>query len=60
MDGRVSWRDSPEHIAEHAARWRDEGATHLSVNTMGAGLRTVDDHLRALEAVAEVLKPAGE
>jgi probable F420-dependent oxidoreductase len=60
MDGRVSWRGSPEQIAEHAARWRDEGATHLSVNTMGAGLRTVDDHLRALEAVAEVLKPAGE
>jgi len=57
MDGRVSWRDSPEKLAERAATWRDAGATHLSVNTMGAGLRTVDDHLRALEAAAEALQP---
>ncbi len=27
-------------------------ATHLSVNTMGVGLRTVDEHLAALAAVA--------
>jgi probable F420-dependent oxidoreductase len=60
MEGRVSWSGSPEKIAEHAASWRDAGATHVSVNTMGAGLRTVDDHLRALEAAAEVLKPLGE
>ena len=60
MDGRVSWHGNPEQVAEHAASWRDAGATHVSVNTMGAGLRTVDDHLRALEAAAEVLKPLGE
>jgi hypothetical protein len=24
---------------------QDTGATHLSVNTMGAGLKTVEDHL---------------
>ena len=28
-----------------AQRWQDLGATHLSVNTMGAGLSTVDAHL---------------
>jgi probable F420-dependent oxidoreductase len=60
MEGRVTWRGSPETLAEHAASWRNAGATHISVNTMGAGLRTVDDHLRALEAAAEVLKPLGE
>jgi len=60
LDGRVVWRGSPEQLAEHAASWRDAGATHVSVNTMGAGLGTVDDHLRALEAAAEVLKPLGE
>jgi probable F420-dependent oxidoreductase len=59
MEGRVAWRGSPETLAEHAASWRDAGASHVSVNTMGAGLRTVDDHLRALEAAAEVLKPLG-
>jgi probable F420-dependent oxidoreductase len=59
MEGRVTWRGSPETLAEQAASWREAGATHVSVNTMGAGLRTVDDHLRALEAAAEVLKPGG-
>jgi probable F420-dependent oxidoreductase len=57
MEGRVSWRDDPGKLAEHAATWRDAGATHLSVNTMGAGLRTVDDHLRVLETAAGILKP---
>jgi hypothetical protein len=60
MEGRVTWSDSPETLAEHTASWRDAGATHVSVNTMGAGLRTVDDHLAALEAAADVLKPAEE
>ena len=60
MEGRVTWRDSQEKLAEHAASWRDAGASHLSVNTMGSGLRTVDEHLAALEAAAEVLKPAEE
>ena len=58
MEGRVSWRDSQEKLAEHARSWREAGASHISVNTMGSGLRTVDDHLAALEAAAEVLKPA--
>ena len=60
MEGRVSWRDSQEKLAEHAGSWRDAGASHISVNTMGSGLRTVDEHLAALEAAAEVLKPAEE
>jgi probable F420-dependent oxidoreductase len=60
MEGRASWRGDPGKLAEQAAAWRDAGATHLSVNTMGAGLRAVDDHLRALEAAAEIVKPFGE
>jgi probable F420-dependent oxidoreductase len=57
MEGRASWRDDPGKLAEHAATWREAGATHLSVNTMGAGLRTVDDHLSVLETAAGILKP---
>jgi alkanesulfonate monooxygenase SsuD/methylene tetrahydromethanopterin reductase-like flavin-dependent oxidoreductase (luciferase family) len=60
MEGRVSWRGSPEKLAEHAAAWRDAGATHVSVNTMGAGLGAVDNHLSVLETAAEILKPFGE
>jgi hypothetical protein len=26
-------------------QWQDTGTTHLSVNTMSAGLKTVEDHL---------------
>ena len=60
MEGRISWRGSAGKLAEHAASWRDAGASHLSVNTMGAGLRTVDDHLDVLAEAAEVLKPRAE
>lgn len=55
MEGRVSWTGSQEALAELAGRWREAGATHLAVNTMGAGLGSVDGHLAALESAAEAL-----
>jgi probable F420-dependent oxidoreductase len=58
MEGRVSWRDTPDKLAEYTRTWREAGATHLSVNTMGAGLGGVDGHLAALESAAEITKPA--
>lgn len=55
MEGRVGWTGSQEALAELAGRWREAGATHLAVNTMGAGLGSVDGHLAALESAAEAL-----
>lgn len=56
MEGRVNWGDGDVgRIADHAARWRDAGATHLAINTMGAGFTTLDEHLAALTAAAESL-----
>jgi len=55
MEGRVSWKGDPDQLAERAASWRQAGASHLSVNTMGAGLATVDQHLAALEQAAAAL-----
>lgn len=56
MEGRVSWGErGAEQLADHAGRWRDAGATHVSVNTMGAGLATVDAHLAALAEAAAAL-----
>jgi probable F420-dependent oxidoreductase len=56
MEGRVSWSsDGVEKVVDHIVRWRDSGATHVSINTMGAGLNTVDDHLAVLARVAELL-----
>ena len=41
-----------------SGRWRGAGATHVSVNTMGAGLAAVDDHLRVLGEIARALELA--
>jgi probable F420-dependent oxidoreductase len=63
MEGGVSWgRGGAEQVADHAGRWERAGATHLSVNTMGAGLGGVDGHLEALAASAAALglrRPGG-
>ena len=55
MEGRVDWRGDADDVALQVERWRQVGATHLSINTMGAGLATVDNHLDALAAVSERL-----
>jgi probable F420-dependent oxidoreductase len=55
MEGRVS---AGPKFGDQADRWREAGATHLTVNTMGLGLRTVDDHLGALAEAASVLSLA--
>ena len=56
MEGRVSWTaGGAEKLVDHIGRWRAVGATHVSINTMRAGLGSVDGHLNALTAAAEAL-----
>ncbi|MDQ1509667.1 MAG: hypothetical protein QOG50_1511 [Actinomycetota bacterium] len=56
MEGRVSWTDAGvDKLVDHIGRWRAAGASHVSVNTMNAGLGAVDGHLAALTAAAEAL-----
>ena len=55
MEGRVDWRGDADATGKQLAAWDDAGASHVSVNTMNAGLSTVDDHLEALARVAESL-----
>ncbi|GAA4537877.1 LLM class F420-dependent oxidoreductase [Mycobacterium paraffinicum] len=52
MEGRVSWAGDRAKAAADIAAWRAAGATHVSVNTMNAGLATVDDHLAVLTRIA--------
>ncbi len=52
MEGRINTAIDPDAAAAELAAWAEAGASHVSVNTMGQGLRTVDDHLAALSAVA--------
>jgi probable F420-dependent oxidoreductase len=57
FEGRVNYvPGDPDRMALHAQRWRAAGASHLSVNTMGAGLDGVDAHIAALAEVAALLK----
>jgi probable F420-dependent oxidoreductase len=56
MEGRVSWGEGgSEQLVELSGRWREAGASHVSINTMGAGLGSVEDHLAVLAACAAAL-----
>jgi probable F420-dependent oxidoreductase len=60
MEPRVSWgAGGPDELLSNAGRWRDAGATHLSVDTMGSGLPGLDAHLDALAKAGEALGLAG-
>jgi len=52
MEGRIGWTGDRDKAAADIAAWKAGGATHVSVNTMKAGLANVDEHLAALELVA--------
>jgi probable F420-dependent oxidoreductase len=54
MEGRVSWNGNADDLADGFRVWADAGASHVSINTMNAGLASVDDHLAALSAAAEI------
>jgi probable F420-dependent oxidoreductase len=56
MEGRVSVSSRElVHLVQQAESWRNVRASHLSLNTMGAGLGGVDDHIAVLTEAAEVL-----
>ncbi|HZU47521.1 MAG TPA: LLM class F420-dependent oxidoreductase [Mycobacterium sp.] len=56
MEGRVSWRGNPDQLVDDVRRWAAAGASHVSINTMGAGLASVDDHLAVLATAADATK----
>ena len=49
---------SPDAWAEDVAAWRDIGATHVSVNTMGAGLGSPDAHIEAIRRFKDAMEGA--
>ncbi len=57
MEGRASWGPGGlDTFVDEVGRWSSAGATHLSINTMGAELASVDEHLALLAATAEGLR----
>jgi probable F420-dependent oxidoreductase len=55
IEGRAGAANAtPEEWAKTAAAWKELGATHLCLNTMGAGFKTLAEHLLALRRFHEV------
>ena len=56
IEGRVSVSSGgPDDWAKAAAAWDEAGATHLSVNTMRAGLNGPDQHIDAIRRFKEAV-----
>jgi alkanesulfonate monooxygenase SsuD/methylene tetrahydromethanopterin reductase-like flavin-dependent oxidoreductase (luciferase family) len=47
---------TPEAVVEMAKRWRDAGGSHVSVNTMGMGFTTTEQHTDYIKKVADTLR----
>jgi probable F420-dependent oxidoreductase len=59
IEGRMSvTRGSPEEWVERAEAWRALGATHLSVNTMGGGFTSPQQHIDAVLRFKEAMDAA--
>ena len=59
FEARLVLAEVPEsHWLDFAVGWRDLGASHLCVSTMGLGLAKPDDHLAVLRDVHQLLTPA--
>jgi hypothetical protein len=59
MEGRVTWAGELDRLVEQVDAWRAAGATHLSINTMDAGLAGATGHLDVLDAAASALRLPG-
>ena len=55
IEARVGLRDGFDTAARAFEAWRDLGATHVSVNTMRAGLETPDDHIAAIRRFKQMV-----
>lgn len=56
IEARVHWGEGPDAVMAALDGWREAGATHVSLNTMGAGFSTPEAHLTAVRRFAEQLR----
>ncbi|MBK7897548.1 MAG: LLM class F420-dependent oxidoreductase [Anaerolineaceae bacterium] len=55
LEPRLHYGDGPEAWQRYLTGWQAAGATHISFNTMGAGLNTPQKHLQAIEEFAKTI-----
>jgi probable F420-dependent oxidoreductase len=54
LEPRLHWGNGDlDALGRASEGWRAAGATHISLNTMGAGFRTAGEHLAAIRLFAE-------
>jgi probable F420-dependent oxidoreductase len=53
------FQKTPREWPSYLASWAELGATHLTVNTMGAGFTSVDQHVEALRSVLATAREVG-
>ena len=59
IEPRLNFADrDPDSWHSIMAGWQREGATHFSLNTMGAGLQTAGEHIQAIRTFAEEMEIA--
>jgi probable F420-dependent oxidoreductase len=56
--GRVGWAGDVDPVIAEIGEWRELGASHVSVNTMNAGLPDMAAHVDVLRRVIEAWKAA--
>jgi len=56
MQGQVSWNGNNDDLAAGIRSWAQAGASHVAINTMNAGLATVEQHLDALTGAADIAR----
>lgn len=58
LEPRLSYgKGDEEQWRKLADEWWGEGATHLTINTMGSGFKSPDQHIKALRHFAETMLP---
>ena len=56
LEARINYSDGDQEFwVARAVDWREMGATHVSINTMRAGLKGADDHIKAIQQFKDVV-----
>ncbi len=59
LEPRITLADGkPDDWRRLFSWWREQGATHLTMNTMGSGFTSVSEHLKALETALRTVETA--
>ncbi len=59
LERRLNYADPPEEWPRIASEWQALGGTHLSINTMRAGLSSPQAHIEAIHRIRDALRKAG-